>query len=143
MITFELVTLERLLFSEDIYEAIVPTPQGEIAVLPHHIPIITLVSAGVLSLRRKKEDQDSKLEHVAVSEGIAQITGSRIRILTDSAEKADEVDELRAEEARKRALEAMEKAKDDISIGDATAALERSIARLKLAQINKRKHRQG
>lgn len=141
MITFELVTLERLLFSEEVYEVIVPTPEGTIAILPHHIPVITIVSPGILSLRKTKSDPDGALEHVAISGGIAQITGNKVKILSETAETADEVDELRAQEARNQAKEAMEKATDDISVSDATAALERSLARLKLAELRKRRHR--
>lgn len=142
MLNFELITPEQLVFSEEIYEAIIPTVNGEIAVLPGHEDLITLIKSGVLSLRRQKSDSDSQLEHVAVSGGLAEIGPDRVRILADSADRADEVSELEAKEARQKALELKEKAVDDVSLADATALLEKSMAWLKLAELKKGKHRQ-
>ncbi|PIU87310.1 ATP synthase F1 subunit epsilon, partial [Candidatus Berkelbacteria bacterium CG06_land_8_20_14_3_00_43_10] len=88
MFTFQLVTLEKLEFKEEIYEAILPTSSGQIAVLPGHIPLVTLLEPGVVSLRRNRTDGDGTLEHVAVSGGFAQISGQSIRILADSATRA-------------------------------------------------------
>lgn len=138
LFTFQLVTPEKLEFEEEIYEAILPTRSGQIAVLPGHIPLVTLLEPGVVSLRRKRADGDGALEHVAVSGGFAQISGKSIRILADSATRADDVDEIVAQEARGRALELKNKATDDVSSADATALLERSIAQLKLARLIKR-----
>lgn len=138
LFTFQLVTPEKLEFEEEIYEAILPTRSGQIAILPGHIPLVTLLEPGVISLRRKQVDNDSVLEHVAVSGGFAQISGRSIRILADSATRADDIDEIQAQDARERALELKSKARDDISSADATALLERSIAQLKLARLIKR-----
>jgi len=138
MFTFQLVTLEKLEFKEEIYEAILPTSSGQIAVLPGHIPLVTLLEPGVVSLRRNRTDGDGTLEHVAVSGGFAQISGHSIRILADSATRADAVDEIQAQEALQRALELKNKATDDVSSADATALLERSLAQLKLARLIKR-----
>lgn len=138
MFTFQLVTPEKLEFEEEIYEAILPTSSGQIAVLPGHIPLVTVLEPGVVSLRRSKNDTEGTMEHVAVSGGFAQITGETIRVLADSATRADDVDEIQAQEARERALDLKNKAHDDVSSADATALLERSIAQLKLARLIKR-----
>lgn len=138
MFTFQLVTPEKLEFEEEIYEAILPTSSGQIAVLPGHIPLVTVLEPGVVSLRRSKNDTEGTMEHVAVSGGFAQITGETIRVLADSATRADDVDEIQAQEARERALDLKNKATDDVSSADATALLERSIAQLKLARLIKR-----
>src|SRR3990167_9449738 len=103
MINFQLITPERLVFEEEIYEAIIPTKEGEIAVLPGHKNLVTLISSGILSLRRKSNDSDSQLEHVAVSGGFVEIAENKVKVLADSADKYDEVDDLKVEDARQRA----------------------------------------
>ena len=141
MITFQLITPERLVFEEEIYEAIIPTKDGQIAVLPGHKNLITLIAPGVLSLRKNQNDRDDDLEHVAVSGGFVEIGNNKIKVLADSADRADEVDELKAQQARQNALELKQKAQDDVSISDATAMLERSLAQLKLSELRKRRHK--
>ena len=113
MITFQLITPERLVFEEEIYEAIIPTKDGQIAVLPGHKNLITLIAPGVLSLRKNQNDRDDDLEHVAVSGGFVEIGNNKIKVLADSADRADEVDELKAQQARQNALELKQKAQDD------------------------------
>lgn len=143
LITFQLITPERLVFEEEIYEAIIPTKEGQIAVLPDHKNLITLISPGILSLRRKSNDNDDQLEHVAISGGFVEIGGNKVKVLADSADRSDEIDDLEAHQARQKALELKNKSEDDVSLADATALLERSIAQLKLAEFRKRKHSGG
>jgi F-type H+-transporting ATPase subunit epsilon len=138
MLTFDLITPERVVFSEEIYEAILPTSEGEISVFPNHIPVVTLLKPGVLSLRKQKNTPDSELEHVAISGGFVEITGSRIKVLADTAERAQEINELRAQEAKRKAEEMKSLAKDDLSLTDATRLLERNLVRIKVAQMKKR-----
>jgi F-type H+-transporting ATPase subunit epsilon len=137
---FELVTPEGVKFTESAYEVMLPTPEGEIAILPHHIPLVSLAVPGVVSIRRKESDKDSQLEHFAVSGGLIEISGSNIRLLADTAEHAEDVDEMRAKEALERAHELAKTAKDDVSLADATAAIERNLGRLKVAELKKRRH---
>jgi F-type H+-transporting ATPase subunit epsilon len=140
MLVFELITPERVVFSEEIYEAILPTQNGQIAVLPNHLPIVTLLKAGVLSLRKTKETPDSQLEHVAISGGFVEVNAKKIRVLADTAERADEIDELRAQEAIKKAQALRDQAQDDVSLADVTAALERAITRIKVVGLKRRRH---
>ncbi len=139
-IIFELITPDRTLFSQKIYEAILPAKDGQIAILPNHIPLVTILRPGIVSLRLKSTDQDDQLEHVVVSGGFAEVTGNRVRILADAAERADEIDELRARQAMERADQLKHQVADEIALADATAALERSLARLKLTELKKRRH---
>lgn len=139
MIHFELITPERILFQEEVYEAILPTTEGQISVLPHHIPLVTTIGAGVLSLRRKQSDSDSTLEHVATMGGFVEIRGDHIRVMADVAERADEIDELKVEQARKHAQELLHKSADEKEAAAAAAILERSLVQLKVVGLKKRR----
>lgn len=145
MINFELITPERVVFQEQVYEAILPTTEGQISIFPHHIPLITTIGAGVLSLRRKQSDPDSALEHVATMGGFVEITGlpaqagTRVRVMADVAQRADEIDELKVEQAKKQAEELLHKAADDKEAAAASAMLERSLVQLKVAGLKKRR----
>lgn len=140
MLNFSLITPEREVITQEVYEVILPTQDGEIAILPHHLPIISLLKAGVISLRLKKEDKDTQLEHLAVKGGFLEMDGNNIKVMADIAYKASEVSEIEANEARKKALELKEKATDKVSLADATSALEHSLIQLKLVTLRKRKH---
>lgn len=140
-LTFELVTPEGVKFTEDAYEIMLPTPGGQIAVLPHHMPLVSLASAGVISVRRRAEDPDSKLEHFATSGGLIEVEGTTVRLLADSAEHADEIDELAAKEALERAQQLRHEADDHIKLADATGIIEANLARLKVADLRKNRHR--
>ncbi len=141
MIKFELISPERVVFSEEIYEAILPSTEGQIAVLPGHIPLITLLKAGVISLRRQKGDADSKLEHIATSGGFVEVSGNTIKVMADSAERADDLDDMKIKEAKEAAVRAKSEAKDDVAYTDAIARLEFELAREKVRNL-KRSHGQ-
>ncbi|MBI3495125.1 ATP synthase F1 subunit epsilon [Candidatus Berkelbacteria bacterium] len=143
MIHFELITPERKVFSEDVYEVILPTSQGQISVFPHHLPVATILTPGVLALRKTEKTPDSELEHVAISGGYVQIDGIQVRVLADTAERADEISQLRAQEAKKRAQMLLETTKDEIESAQASAALERAITRIKVAGLKKRRSHHG
>lgn len=138
MLTFALITPERVVLSEEIYEAILPTTEGQISIFPGHIPVVTLLKPGVLSLRKQKNTSDDQLEQVAISGGFVEIAGDHINILADTAERADEIDQLRAQEAALQAEELKKQAQDDVSLADATTLLEKNIVRLKVAGLKKR-----
>lgn len=139
-ITFELVTPEGIKASEEAYEVMLPTPQGQIGILPHHMPLVSLAAPGIISIRRAQSDPDSRLEHFATSGGLVEVEGSTVRLLADTAEHADDIDEARAAEALRAAQELAKTSKDSVAVADATALIERNIARLKVAEL-KRRHR--
>lgn len=139
--SFEIVTPEGLKFQAEVYEAIIPTPQGYIAVLPHHVPLISLVATGVISIRHRKDDADEHLEHLATTGGFVEISRHRIRVLADSAERADDIDELKAQEAIAHARHLRQQTRDAIALADATALIEQNTARLKVAELKRRSRR--
>ncbi len=138
-LSFEIITPDGLKFQEDVYEVVLPTPQGTIGVLPHHIPLISIVTPGVISIRRHDSAQEEP-EHLATEGGFVEINGKRVRLLADTAERADDIDELKAQEALAQARQLRAAAKDQVSLADATALIEKQTARLKVAEL-KRRHR--
>lgn len=129
---FQLVTPERTLIDADVISVTVPTAEGEVTVLPHHVEMATLVASGVIQY----VTSDNKREDVAVSGGFMNVgAGGRVTALTDTAERGEDLELSAIEEARQRAQEAMQKAgsADDQSFAAAAAALERELARYKVA----------
>ncbi|MBI3261257.1 ATP synthase F1 subunit epsilon [Candidatus Berkelbacteria bacterium] len=143
VLQFELVTPEKKLFSEEVYEVILPTKEGQISVFPDHVPVVSILKSGVLALRRTIKTPDADLEHVALSGGYVEITGNRVRVLADSAERAEEISELRAEQAKKRAEELIGQSKDTQQTAEAAAMLERALTRIKVASLKKRRSHHG
>ena len=94
----EIVTPEAKIYSEDVDMVTLPGVEGEMGIFPMHIPLMTQVAAGEIIARRGAKEQ-----YLAVGEGFVEITADRVAILTDMAVKADDIDEAKAEEARKRA----------------------------------------
>ena len=134
-IAFKIVTPERVVFEDAVDEAIIPTTEGEIAVLPHHIPLVTLLRAGVLRIKKGSEDIP-----MAVSNGIVEVDGARVVILADTAERADELEEQKIEHAREQARQLMEAKRGDVEgFAEAQAGLEREIARLKVAKLRRKR----
>jgi F-type H+-transporting ATPase subunit epsilon len=132
----EVVTAERTVFEGDVDMVVAPGIQGELGILPHHAPLMTALTFGELTLRREGEDD----EFIAIGGGFLEVGPDHVTILADSAERADEIDETRAEEARQRAEELMAQRKEeDVDLARAEAALRRSIVRLKVARRRRRR----
>lgn len=135
---FKIITPERVVFEDEVDEATLPTTEGEITVLPHHIPLVTLSKAGVIRLKK-----GSKEEFLAVSGGYIEVEpGSRLTVLADTAERAEELDIKKIEEAHERARKIMEEKihTDDVAYASAAVALERELARLKVIHKHRTHH---
>jgi F-type H+-transporting ATPase subunit epsilon len=129
----EIVTPEAKIYSEDVEMVTLPGVEGEMGILPMHVPLMTQVTAGELVVRRGGRDH-----FLAIGEGFVQITGDRVAVMTDMAIKADDIDEVKAEEARRRAEERLAQRLGDEETAMVSAALAQSLAQLKV----KRRHRQ-
>lgn len=138
MLKIELISPERVLLSEEVYEAILPAEGGQIAVLPNHISLVTLLEPGIISLRRRKGDADEALEYIATSGGFVEISHNRIKVMADTAERADDLDELRIQEAREAAKRKITEARDDVSYADALGQLQIELVRQKVKNLKKR-----
>jgi len=136
LLDFELTTPERVAVRAKIRQVSVPTVEGEITVLPDHLPLVAPIQAGELRL----VDEAGEEMLLAVSGGFVTVhPGNRIAILADTAERADELDFKAIEEAMKRAEQVLaEKHDDEERFADATAHLARELARWKVV----RKHRE-
>ena len=128
----EIVTPEAKIYSEDVEMVTLPGVEGEMGVYPMHIPLMTEIVAGEICARRLGQDQ-----FLAVGSGFVEITGKRVAVLTDMAIKADDIDEAKAEEARKRAEARMAEKLSDDELATVQASLMHSLAQLKV----KRRHR--
>ncbi len=129
-IHFKIVTPERVVFEEDVDAVTLPTVEGEITVLPHHIPLVSLLKAGEVLIKKGNE----KIP-LAVSSGVIEVDGKNIVVLADTAERADELEEEKIEKAREAAQALMHaKRGDEEGFAEATAGLERELARLKVVR---------
>lgn len=129
----QIITPERIVFDDQVDQITLPAAEGEITILPHHIPLVTMVRAGTIHVKKGKEET-----LLACSRGVIEVNGQNVKILADSADRADELDEekiTKAKEAAKKLLE--EKRHDAEGFAEATAVLERELARLHVV----RKHR--
>ncbi len=134
-IRLEIVTGERLVYAEDVDSVAVPGVEGELGVLPRHAALMTTLQPGELRVNKGGEQI-----MMAVSGGFMEVLPHKVTILADTAERADEIDEARAEAARRRAQERLAKAaKGGIDAAQAQAAIRRAQVRLKIAQKRKRR----
>ena len=135
-IRFDIVTAERVVFSEEVDIVVAPGIEGQLGVLPHHAPLMTILEAGELLARKGGEEFS-----MAIAGGFLEVRPDRIIVLADAAERAEEIDSVRAEEAKRRAQERISQHAPGVDMGRAEAALRRSLARLKV--VEKRRRRQG
>ncbi len=140
MMKLEFVTLTGPKFQEAVYEVILPTPTGDIAVLPGHMPLVTLASPGVITVRRNKADAEDKLEYFAIYGGVAEVSTDRLRILVDEADHADEIVEEHAQQAFEEARALKERAKDQVELDQAQALIDRHAVRLRVAELRRQRH---
>jgi len=136
MATFrlEIVTAERMVFSEDVTALVAWGVEGQLGILPHHAPLMTMLQPGDLLIRKDKEE-----EYLAISGGFLEVRPDKVIILADACERAEEIDIARAEEAKRRAQETMKAAPLSVDAAAAEAALRRSLARLKVIERKRRK----
>ena len=123
----EIVTPESKVYSEDVDMVTLPGVEGEMGIFPMHVPLMTQLSAGEVSVLKGGQEF-----FLAVGDGFVEITGERVSILTDMAIKAENIDESRAEEARKRAEARLAEKLDDSEVASVNAALAHSLAQLKV-----------
>lgn len=136
-ITLDIVTAERLVYSEEVDIVVAPGVEGQLGILPHHAPLMTTLQAGEMIVRKGGEEFS-----LAISGGFLEVRPDRIIVLADTAERDDEIDLARAEEAKRRAEERLSQAAVGVDTARAEAALRRSLARLRVAE-KRRRRRQG
>ncbi len=127
-INLEIITPERKVLSEAVEEVIVPGLEGELGILPQHTPLISQLKTGVLTYR-----QGSEKRSVHVSGGFVEVLPERVSVLSDVAERPEEIDLARAQRARERAEKRLSSLGEDIDFRRAELKLQRALIRIQLA----------
>jgi len=125
----EIFTPDGTAFSDDVDLVTLPGSEGQLGVLPQHIPLMTQIVPGEIIVSK-----DGKDRLLAVGEGLVEITGDRVAILTDMAIAAEKIDEAKVEEARHRAEERLREKLSNEEIANVHSALARLMAELKVKQ---------
>lgn len=123
----EIITAERQVYADDVDVVIAPGIAGQLGILPHHAPLMTMLQPGELIIRKRGEETS-----LAVSGGFLEVFQNKVVILADTAERVEEIDIARAEAARQRAQQQI--AAHGVDLATAEAALRRALARLKVAE---------
>ncbi|AEG61887.1 F0F1 ATP synthase subunit epsilon [Desulforamulus ruminis] len=125
----DIVTPEKVVFSEEIEFIVAPGAAGELGVLPEHAPLVTALKVGVMRVQ-----QGGKFFKVAVSGGFMEVKNSRVVVLADTAERADQINVERAKEAKQRAEQRLAAKNAEIDVARAEIALTKALNRIKAAE---------
>ena len=139
MVHFQLVTLDGVKVDTEAYEVLLPTLDGEIGVMPGHMPLISAATNGVVSVRHNASDKDDMMDHFAISGGVIEVADNELRVLVDEADHADEINEADAKKAHDLAMKMKAEAKDQVSLEHAQTLIDRSATRLHVASIKRRR----
>jgi F-type H+-transporting ATPase subunit epsilon len=130
----EVVTAERELYNGEADSLIAPGSEGELGILPRHAALLTTLKAGEMLIKLGGAE-----EPFFVSGGFLEVSDNKVTVLAESAEHAEEIDQARAEAARRRAQEHLAQAQSDVERADLLGALERAVARIHVAEISRRR----
>ena len=133
-VKLDIVTAEQLVYSDDVDIVVAPGIDGELAVLPHHAPLMTMLKPGELLVRKGGEEI-----LMAITGGFLEVRPDRVTILADAAERAEDIDAARAEEAKRRAEERLSGKLSESDMVRAEGALRRSLLRLRVAEKRRRR----
>ena len=129
----EIVTPEALVYSEDVDIVTLPCVEGRLGILPHHIRLMTQLVPGEMTIRKS-----GHVEFMAVGEGLIEVTGSSVSVVTTMAVAADKIDEAAVEEARQRAVARLREKISSEEVASVNASLARSLVQLR---VKRRHHR--
>jgi F-type H+-transporting ATPase subunit epsilon len=130
----EIVTAERVVFSDEVEVVVAPGVEGQLGILPHHAPLMTILLPGELLVRKGGEEF-----FLAISGGFLEVRPDRVIVLADAAERVEEIDIARAEEAKRRAEERLTHPAAEVDMARAEAALRRALTRLQVVARRRRK----
>jgi len=125
----EIVTPERLAYSDEVDSVTLPGAEGELGVLPHHAPLLSTLGIGELTYR-----QGTTQHHLALTGGFAEVRNDKVIVLADTAELPQDIDRGRAERARERAEQRLSgRSQDETDYARAAAALARAVTRIQVS----------
>ncbi|HVB24225.1 MAG TPA: F0F1 ATP synthase subunit epsilon [Ktedonobacteraceae bacterium] len=129
----EVVTAERELYNGEANLVSAPGSEGRLGILPRHAALLTMLAPGELRIELNGAE-----EPLFVSGGFLEVSNDSVTVLADTAEHAEEIDEARAEEARRRAEERLQNVQSETERVELQAALERAISRIRVAELTRR-----
>jgi F-type H+-transporting ATPase subunit epsilon len=132
----DIVTAERVVYSEDVDIVVAPGSVGQLGILPHHAPLMTTLQPGELLIRKGGEEYS-----MAISGGFLEVRPDRVIVLADSAERADEIDLARAETAKERARQRLSHPTVDVDMALAEGSLQRALTRIRVVEKRRRRVR--
>ncbi len=130
----EVVTAERELYNGEADMVSAPGAEGRLGILPRHAALLTTLVPGELKIKLGGAE-----EPLFISGGFLEVSENTVTILADTAEHAEEIDQARAEEARRRAQERLEQSQSDVERAELLGALERAMTRLRVAELARRR----
>ena len=130
----DIVSAERLVYSDEVDVVVAPGVEGQLGILPHHAPLMTMLQPGEILLRKGKEEVS-----LCIAGGFLEVRPDRVVILAEAAERCEEIDMARAEAAKRQAEERLKVRTTTADLAQAQASLARAVARLRVAE--KHRHR--
>jgi F-type H+-transporting ATPase subunit epsilon len=131
----EVVTTTGQVYEGPADEVVAPGGEGQLGILPRHAPLMTTLKIGALHIKHANSE-----EVLFIGGGFMEVSHGRVIVLADDAERAADIDEARAEEARRRAQQQLEQAIGDVERAALEGEIERAIGRLHVAEIQRRRH---
>ena len=132
----EIVTPEKLAYQDEVDSVVLPGSEGELGILPHHAPLVSTLGAGELRLRKGGQE-----ESFAIVGGFLQVLPDKVVVMAETADMASEIDLEKAQEARRKAEEALESGfVEGADLAAARASLQAALIRIRVAE---RRHREG
>jgi F-type H+-transporting ATPase subunit epsilon len=128
----EIITPEEIAYSQEVQMVTLPGVEGQLGIFPQHVPVMTQMVPGEIIVRQGGQDHS-----FAVGEGLIEIMGDHVAVLTDLAVAADKIDEAKVEEARRRAEARLQEKLSDEEVAAVNSSLARAVAQLHV----KRRHR--
>ena len=125
----EIITAERVVYSDEVDAVMAPGIEGDLGILPHHVALMTILRPGELMIRKDGEEN-----YLAVTGGFLEVMDNKVSILADAAERSEEIDEKRAQEAVGRAEERIRMRSSDVNLENALAQLRRAQVRVVVAR---------
>lgn len=132
MLQFEIITPEKVVYKDEVDEVLIPTPNGEIGILPEHISLVTQVSQGELTIVKKNAKT-----HIAITGGYAKVENDTVTILADYAIRSDDIELKKAEEAKMRAEKRMNEKVSERDFALAQSELRRSLMEIQVVKRRK------
>ncbi len=131
---FEIITAEKIVYTDEVDVVIAPGSEGQLGILPQHAALMTMLQPGELTVRKGGEE-----DSMFVSGGFMEVCNDKVIVLADTAERAEDIDTERAEQARSRAENRVVTSVADADLSRARASMLRSLMRLKVAEKSKKR----